>query len=177
MKIKLVEATVEAPGMSRNWFPLLVEINPFLIRKRSKQMGKTPPFFFFLPVKSLLPDYWKSVFSKSQEWNAASLESPLTGPMLPLQWRHTCSKWLFATRLPISPTPAGSSRILLFFPAVSELPQWDAQLIPSAHRSAMLCLCLLLLINSFGHVSWTRNGPGSNGGLHHRLHGWLRSMS
>lgn len=73
-------------------------------------------------------------------------------------------------------TSVECSRILLFFPAVSELPPWDAQLIPSAPRPAMLCLCLLLLIDSFGSVSWTRNGAGSNGGLHHRLHGWLSSM-
>lgn len=122
----LVEATVEAPKISKNWFLLLVETNPFCY-EGAQSKWKKKRFFFFFPydakANSLLSDYWKSVISKSQKRNPISSRVMSYGPCAPHcsdSRPAPCPIWPFTARFPSLPyicrqlqNPASSS---LLFP-------------------------------------------------------------
>lgn len=167
----LVEATVEAPRMSRNWFPLLVEINPFCYEKQQSKRKKKP-FFFFLPTMPKQTHCYliteKVLFPRAKKQTSFPLESCLTAPVFPTAVTPDLLRALYDSSLR-GCTSADSSKILPVLPCCFQTASTGCPAHPQGLQASytLSSAPLLLHIDSFGHVSWTRNYAGSNHGLHH----------
>lgn len=135
-------------------------------------------FFFFLPTVQKQTHCYlineKVFFPRSKKETWFPLQSCLMAPVLPTAVTPDLLHVLHDSSLQgsqVSPTSAGSSKIFPVLPCCFQTASMGCPAHPQGPQAshALSSAPLILHIDSFGHVSWTRNYAGSNLGLHHML--------